>query len=63
MPTDELRGVLALNLALQAIYLPVGLVLATRAKPVLRGFGWGVLSQAAALGAIDAFFYARCAAL
>ena len=60
LPLDELRGVLGLNLALQAIYLPLGLVMATRSKPALKGLGWGILTQAVALGAIDAYFYVKC---
>lgn len=63
LPLDELRGVLAINLALQAIYLPLGLVMATRSKPALRGLGWGILVQAVALGVIDAYFYVKCGGL
>ena len=63
LPLDELRGVLAINLGLQAIYLPLGLILATRSKPALKGLGWGILVQAVALGVIDAYFYAKCGGL
>ncbi len=63
LPLDELRGVLAINLGLQAIYLPLGLVMATRPKPALKGLGWGILVQAVALGVIDAYFYVRCGGL
>ncbi len=60
MPVPELRGVLGLNLLLQLVYLPLGAVMATRPKPVLKGFGWGILVQAVGLGAVDATFYLRC---
>ena len=60
MPLDELRGILAINLALQAIYLPLGALMATRKPPLLRGFGWAILLQAVALGAIDAVFFLKC---
>ena len=60
LPLDELKGVLAINLGLQAIYLPLGLVMATRSKPALKGLGWGILVQAVTLGVIDAYFYVKC---
>jgi hypothetical protein len=60
MPVAELKGVLGINLLLQLIYLPLGLLLATRSSPTAKGFGWGILVQAAALGAIDATFYVKC---
>jgi len=60
LPTDELRFVLAINLGLQAIYLPLGVFMATRSKPALKGLGCGILVQAVALGAVDAYFYVKC---
>jgi hypothetical protein len=60
MPLDELRGILAINLGLQAVYLPLGIVMATRSKPALKGLGWGILVQAVALGVIDAIFFVKC---
>ncbi len=63
MPLDELRGVLAINLGLQAVYLPLGLVMATRSKPALKGLGYGILVQAVALGVIDAIFFVKCGGL
>ena len=59
MAPDELRWVLGINLLLQLVYLPTGLVLATRAKPLVKGFGWGVLASAIPLAVIDAVFYMR----
>ncbi|MBB3205502.1 hypothetical protein FHS27_001302 [Rhodopirellula rubra] len=59
MAPDELRWVLGINLFLQLVYLPTGIVLATRAKPLVKGFGWGVLVSAVLLGVIDAVFYWR----
>ena len=60
MPLDELRGILAINLGLQAIYVPLGLVMATRSKPALKGLGCGILVQAVALGVVDAIFFVKC---
>lgn len=59
MAPDELRWVLGINLLLQLVYLPTGIVLATRTKALVKGFGWGVLASAILLGAIDAVFYLR----
>jgi hypothetical protein len=56
---DELRRVLGINLMLQLVYLPTGIVLATRTKALVKGFGWGVLASAILLAAIDATFYFR----
>ena len=56
---DELRRLLGINLLLQLVYLPTGIVLATRAKAIVKGLGWGVLASALLLGAIDAVFYLR----
>lgn len=44
MAPDGLRWVLGINLLLQLVYLPTGIVLATRARPLVKGFGWGVLA-------------------
>jgi uncharacterized membrane protein HdeD (DUF308 family) len=59
MAPDKLRWVLGINLMLQLVYLPTGILLATRAKPLVKGFGWGVLVSAILLAAIDATFYLR----
>lgn len=59
MAPDELRWVLGINLLLQLVYLPTGIILATRTKPLVKGFGWGLLASAIALGVIDAVFYLR----
>jgi len=59
MAADELRPILGINLALQAVYLPTGVILATRAKPLVKGFGWGILASALPLAVIDAVFYSR----
>jgi hypothetical protein len=59
MAPDELRWVLGINLLLQFVYLPTGILLATRTKELVKGFGWGVLAAAIPLAAIDAVFYLR----
>lgn len=59
MPAEKLRPILGVNLALQAAYLPTGVILATRAKPLVKGFGWGVIASAVPLAVIDAVFYLR----
>lgn len=59
MASDQLHFVLGINLLLQLLYLPTGIILATRAKALVKGFGWGVLASAIPLAAIDAVFYLR----
>ncbi len=59
MPPDALRGVLGINLLLQLVYLPTGIYLTTRTKPLVKGFGWGVLASAVSLAVVDAVFYLR----
>ena len=54
--------VLGINLLLQCIYLPTGIIMATRAKPLVKGFGFGILVSAIPLGIIDAIFYMRASA-
>ena len=54
--------VLGINLLLQCIYLPTGIIMATRAKPLVKGFGYGILVSAITLGIIDAIFYLRAGA-
>jgi len=61
MTPDELRPILGINLALQGAYLPTGGILATRAKPLVRGFGWGIIAAAVPLAVIDGIFYLRAA--
>ena len=58
----EQRVVLGINLLLQCIYLPTGIIIATRAKPLVKGFGFGILVSAIPLGIIDAIFYLRASA-
>lgn len=48
MAADDLRRILAINLMLQAVYLPTGLILATRSKSLVKGFGWVHPSHAVA---------------
>lgn len=57
LPSDELHTILKINLFLQLVYLPTGILLATRTQPLLRGFGWGVLVSALPLAVIDTTFY------
>jgi len=59
MAPDQLHWVLGINLLLQFVYLPTGIFLTTRTKPLVKGFGWGVLASAIPLAAIDAVFYLR----
>ena len=59
MGLGELRWVLGINLLLQLVYLPTGIVLATRTKALVKGFGWGVLASAILRSAFDAVFYLR----
>lgn len=59
MAPDDLRWVLGINLLLQLVYLPIGILLTTRTKALVKGFGWGVLASAIPLAAIDAVFYLR----
>lgn len=61
MDPAELRMVLGINLLLQLIYLPTGIILATREKSLVKGFGWGILASALPLAAIDGIFYLRLA--
>ena len=59
-PTDEaLKGILKINLALDVCYLAAGIVLATRPKPHLKGFGLAILIQGLFLLALDAAIYFR----
>ncbi len=60
VPVAELKGLLGINLLLQLIYLPLGVLMATRSSSTAKGFGWGILVQAVALGAVDATFYLKC---
>ena len=62
MALADLRVVLGINLLLQCIYLPTGIIMATRAKPLVKGFGFGILVSAIPLGIIDAIFYLRASA-
>jgi uncharacterized membrane protein HdeD (DUF308 family) len=59
MTLADVRVVLGINLLLQGIYLPTGIIMATRAKPLVKGFGFGILASAISLGIIDATFYLR----
>lgn len=61
LPEPQLKTILGINLALQLVYLPCGLLMLTRSKPILKGFGWGILASAIGLAAIDLLFYFRCA--
>ena len=38
MALADMRVVLGINLLLQCIYLPTGIIMATRAKPLVKGF-------------------------
>ena len=55
-----LRNVLAINTGLDFVYILVGLILLTRAKPVLKGFGFAILLQGLFLLIFDAIFLFLC---
>ncbi len=55
-----LRNVLAINTGLDFVYILVGLILLTRAKPVLKGFGFAILIQGLFLLIFDAIFLFLC---
>ncbi len=60
-PTIEfLQKVLAINSGLDLLYIITGLVLLTRAKPVLKGFGLAILFQGLFLLIFDAIFLFLC---
>jgi len=55
-----LRNVLAINTGLDFVYILVGLILLTRAKPVLKGFGFAILLQGLFLLIFDVIFLFLC---
>ncbi|MEN9673652.1 MAG: hypothetical protein RL553_1917 [Planctomycetota bacterium] len=60
-PTIEfLQKVLAINSGLDLLYIITGLVLFTRTKPVLKGFGFAILLQGLFLLIFDAIFLFLC---
>mgnify|MGYP006972426293 CR=1 FL=1 len=61
-PIDALARLLAINAGLDLLYVVVGIILATRRKPILRGFGLAVVLQGLFLLAFDLYFHARCSA-
>lgn len=58
-PADRLADILFANLGADVLYLAAGVVLVTRAKPLVRGFGRAVLVQGGFLLAFDAYFWSR----
>jgi len=58
----ELANLLLINSGLDIGYLIVGTVLLTRSKPILKGFGFAILLQGAALLAFDLAMYSRVSA-
>ena len=57
---DFLQKVLTINSGLDLLYIITGLVLLTRAKPVLKGFGLAILFQGLFLLIFDAIFLFLC---
>jgi hypothetical protein len=51
---------LKVNLLLDLVYIAVGVLLAGRHAPVLRGFGWAVIIQGTFLLLFDLYFYRQC---
>lgn len=56
---EELHRILGINLALQVVYLPTGVILATRSQLLVRGFGLGIIASAIPLAIIDGIFFLR----
>ncbi len=56
----ELAFLLKVNLGLDIAYLVTGAVLATRAAPVLKGFGTAILFQGVFLMTLDAAVWRWC---
>jgi len=56
---EELHRILGINLALQVVYLPTGVILATRSQQLVRGFGLGIIASAIPLAIIDGIFFLR----
>ena len=59
-PMDELARILLINAGLDLLYVSVGIILMTRRKPTVRGFGLAVLIQGLFLLGFDFFFWLRC---
>ena len=60
-PPPLLLPLLRFNAGLDVLYLVVAGILLSRKKPMLRGFGLGVLVQGAFLLLFDGYFWWRCA--
>jgi len=57
---EFLRNVLAINSGIDLIYITLGTILATRSKPVLKGFGRAILLQGLFLLIFDLIFLYFC---
>jgi len=55
---DFRRRVLTINSGLDLAYITTGIILATRQKPLLKGFGWAILLQGLFLLVFDLVFLA-----
>jgi hypothetical protein len=53
---EFLRKILMVNSGLDLAYITTGIILATRQKPLLKGFGWAVLIQGLFLLIFDLSF-------
>jgi hypothetical protein len=53
---EFLRKILMVNSGLDLAYITTGVILATRQKPLLKGFGWAVLIQGLFLLIFDLSF-------
>jgi hypothetical protein len=60
-PPVELLPILRFNTGLDVLYLWVAGLMLIRKKPMVRGFGLGVLVQGAFLLLFDGYFWWRCA--
>ena len=58
---SQLLPILRLNAGLDVVYIVVAGFLLNRSKPLLRGFGMGVLVQGVFLLVFDGYFWWKCA--
>ena len=59
---EEFRRLLAINGGLDLVYIAIGVVLATRQEPLVRGFGAAIVAQGVFLLVFDAAWWWMLAA-
>ncbi len=57
---SQLLPILRFNAALDLLYIAMGVYLLGRSKPLLRGYGLGVVVQGGFLLLFDGYFWWRC---